>query len=634
MLTTIGGLVVSLVLAPAPVRPKGMDSFTLASPVLEFQNPRFGEALAADGPVLFVGAPGDDTNGTDAGAVYVYRREGSVLVFLERIDPPVGYSATGFGAALAVQDGTLVVGSDGDIVAKGGLPAIRAAIFARLAQGWRFKQPIESLTRTPNDGFGRAVAITGDVIAVGADRDSEGGAERGAVHVFRPAPDRTLQLIAKLRPGPQGKGAAPTRFGKSLSAFKGRLAVGAPGPAANSSVIGAIHLFDAIRENLTSNVLSSSNATPGDEFGRSVSLSEGHLLIGAPGEQSSAGAAYVYDVQNIGSEIQIRPGGLAPNDQFGAAVSLFRNQIVIGAPGTTAAAKGASAAGLAYNFEISGDEVQPGSITGSDPGTGVFSGAGSNEFGAATAASDDLTAISAPDGAGTVDVFFNAEKVFSEDFEGIKLPLATQTTAGILSACPPGSEHEQVFIFDDMESGAPGWSHTGSNDTWSLTSARARSGVFSWQADALPVVGDQILVSPPYMRTTSALAGAKRRLVLSFYQFRDLQSTGAGCADGGLAESRREGLDPSQLTEVLADPYDGTITTASNPLQGAPAWCGDQSWTRTVIEVERGIDGANLTVLANFNYRLRLGSDQAVGTDAGFEGWYIDDFLLETCVDE
>ena len=612
---------------------KGAESFSLASPLSEFQLPRFGEALAVDGPVLFVGAPGADTTGTDRGAVYVYRREGSVMSFVERIDPPADFSSTGFGAALAVQDGTLLVGADATSATKG-LPALQAAIFARARQGWTFKQPVQSPVSVADDGFGVAVAISGDLIAVGADRDSEGGNERGAVHIFRPDISRQLQLIAKLRPDGTGKGTAGARFGKSLSAANGRLAVGAPGSPLGSTLAGRVYLFNAIQQNLGNrSIVTSSNAAAGDQFGRSVSLSGNNLLTGAPGEQSNAGAAYLYNVQNTTREIEIRPGGLAANEQFGRAVSLFGNQLIIGAPGAGGTTKGTGAAGSAFNFEISGDQVQGGSIDGGGGGTGIFSSGSSGEFGAATVASDQMTAISAPDGAGTVEILFDAEAVFTGGFEGFDLQLATLTEAGILSACPAGSEHESVILFDDMETGAPGWSHSGQNDTWGLSGARANSGVFSWRADALSVVGDQILVTPTYQRTASALAGANRTLVMSFYQYRDLQPLGGDCADGGLAESELLGGGVTQLADILSDPYDGQIIPASNPLQGRSAWCGNPGWQRTVIEVERGTDGPSLPVITTFQYRFRLGSDGNIGADTGFEGWFIDDFLLETCLD-
>jgi len=74
------------------------------------------------------------------------------------------------------------------------------------------------------DQFGQAIAVAGDVIAVGANRaDTEEGADTGAIYLFR----RTGNRWTEIEKVTASDGMAGDEFGYSLSAFGNRMVTGA-----------------------------------------------------------------------------------------------------------------------------------------------------------------------------------------------------------------------------------------------------------------------------------------------------------------------------------------------------------------------------------------------------------------------
>lgn len=95
------------------------------------QNDRFGAALAAEGAHVVIGSPGDNDDGFDAGAVFLYARDGDRWRLDERVAPDEPVARQGFGASVALAGATLVVGT--------APPDGRGAayVFHRTAYGWQ-----------------------------------------------------------------------------------------------------------------------------------------------------------------------------------------------------------------------------------------------------------------------------------------------------------------------------------------------------------------------------------------------------------------------------------------------------------------------------------------------------------------
>src|SRR6185503_16174823 len=81
--------------------------------------------------------------------------------------------------------------------------------------------------------------------------------------------------------------------------------------------------------------LIASDKATGNEFGHTVSVSGNFIIIGAPGTDGSAGAAYIFERNASGSWEQVKKI-VAPDktggDMFGSSVSISGKYAVVGAP--------------------------------------------------------------------------------------------------------------------------------------------------------------------------------------------------------------------------------------------------------------------------------------------------------------
>jgi hypothetical protein len=143
----------------------------------------FGSAVAASPDLLVVGAPGDDREGSEAGAVHLFRADGG------------GWS------------------EDGVLVGTG--------------------------ART-GDRFGSAVALSGDLLAVGAPGRDEDGSSSGAVYLYRRDGETWREETVLLAPD----GSTGARFGTSVGFVDAeRIAIGASGHDGDQTGAGAAYLF-------------------------------------------------------------------------------------------------------------------------------------------------------------------------------------------------------------------------------------------------------------------------------------------------------------------------------------------------------------------------------------------------------
>ena len=69
---------------------------------------RFGLSVAIHGNIALIGASGDDENGSNAGAVYIYQILENVLT---KITPPDAQAGDEFGSSVAIDGPLAVIGA-------------------------------------------------------------------------------------------------------------------------------------------------------------------------------------------------------------------------------------------------------------------------------------------------------------------------------------------------------------------------------------------------------------------------------------------------------------------------------------------------------------------------------------------
>ncbi len=326
----------------------------------------FGWSIAISGDTIVVGAPWEnsiasgvngnqmDNSANGAGAVYVFTRSGNVWsqqAYLKASNTGIGNDI--FGEAVSIYGDTIVVGAPGeDSIATGvngeesdntADDAGAAYVFVRNGTTWSQQAYLKASNTQVwnmhgNDSFGEAVSIYGDTIVVGAPEE-----DSNATGVNGNQADNSTN----------SSGAAYVFFRS-----------------------GTTWSQQAYLKASNTEIIQSDGWAGGDEFGRSVTVYDDTIVIGAPYEDSNAtgvngnqmsnlaadsGAAYVFTRSgtNWNQQAYLKASNTGIADRFGFAVSLSGNTLVVGAQGEASGATGVNGdqtnnlhnyAGAAYVF--------------------------------------------------------------------------------------------------------------------------------------------------------------------------------------------------------------------------------------------------------------------------------------------
>jgi hypothetical protein len=184
-----------------------------------------------------------------------------------------------------------------------------------------FVRKITAYDMAINDFFGISVAIYDDFIAIGSYRDNS---SRGAVYIYRISDENYVRKIT-------GSDIVTTAyFGLSVDIDGDYVIVGAPYDSQRGFYAGAAYLYKLSDDQYERKIVSS-DGDSSDNFGTSVSISNGFFVIGAERGDNDIGSAYLYNVDNINFERKITPLFSNWNDGFGNQVKIRGNDIVIGA---------------------------------------------------------------------------------------------------------------------------------------------------------------------------------------------------------------------------------------------------------------------------------------------------------------
>jgi len=229
----------------------------------------FGSSVAAVGGKVLVGAPRDDTAGTDVGAAYLF--DGATGTLLQTFLPP---SPTGwdlFGTSVAAAGSNVVIGAPGydyDVDRPGAAYLFDGTTGALL----------QTFTKPPGGGndFGRAVGALGGDILVGATTSHS--YEVPAVYLFDATTAGLLRTFTDL------PGASEYAFGQAMSVVGSNLLVGASDHrhTDGAAVRGAAILFDGTTGAVLRTYQNpSSRGYSGDGFASAVALGPNTAVVGA-----------------------------------------------------------------------------------------------------------------------------------------------------------------------------------------------------------------------------------------------------------------------------------------------------------------------------------------------------------------
>ncbi len=276
---------------------------------------------------------------------------------------------------------------------------------------WSLATQIQKITASDgaeNDYFGTSVAISDNTAIVGAYDDDT----KGSAYVFIRSGNSWNQQ-AKLT---ASDGATYDSFGYSVALSGDTVIIGAYG---DNSSRGSAYIFTRSGTTWTQQAkLTASDGATGDQFGYSVSVYGDTVLIGALLDKNGGidfGSAYVFTRSGTTwtQQAKLAPADLGENARFGTSVALFADRALIGAMQDDDLGNWS---GSAYIFIRSGNAwAQEAKITAAD-------GASDNYFGSAVSLVDE-TAIIGSYGSDSAYIFTRSGNAWTQQS---KLTVNTQ----------------------------------------------------------------------------------------------------------------------------------------------------------------------------------------------------------------
>jgi len=265
---------------------------------------QFGTRVAIDGDRVVVGAPGKADAGFLAGGAYVFERSGSSWIEREKI-VPAGLSASdNFGNAIAIDGDRIAFGVYRDDDAGSNAGAVY--VFRRLsATNWTQEAKLTAGEAKEYDYAGYSVDIDGTRVVAGAYRFDNGGTDTGAAFVFERQPTGAWAQVGTLLASDR---ATEDNLGQSVQIRGDQVLAGAHGNSHAGSEAGAAYLFTRSANGVWNQAskLIASDAAPQDQFGRYVAFDGGSALIGAAFDDdqgTSSGSVYAVELGTLVADV-------------------------------------------------------------------------------------------------------------------------------------------------------------------------------------------------------------------------------------------------------------------------------------------------------------------------------------------
>jgi len=313
-------------------------------------NDFFGYAVSVDGDTLVVGAYLDDVGANlDQGAAYVFsRNQGGANNWgeVKKLTAADGVAGGFFGNTVAVDGDSIMVGAEGTNAGQGA-----AFVFSRNqggANNWGQVKKLTALDGAVNHLFGSAVAVDGDTLVVGAHRDDVGAnADQGSAYLFS---GLDCDFTEQAHPV-ASDGAASDQFGRAVAVEGDTLVVGASGGDDKGSAYvfsrnqGGAGVWGQVAK------LTASDGVATDQFGTAVAVDGDTIVVGTQvhdvGANSLQGAVYVYSrnqggANNWGEVKKLLSSDGAAFARFGVAMAVDGDTLVVGAWGAGNAGQGAA----------------------------------------------------------------------------------------------------------------------------------------------------------------------------------------------------------------------------------------------------------------------------------------------------
>ncbi len=248
----------------------------------------FGSSVSISGEYVVIGALGDDSY---TGSAYIFQRTGAVWGPKVKLTAPSGDTFDYFGESVSISGDVAVIGAkfDDDVAVNAGA----AYVYLRNGANWNLQSKLLPTSGDAADFFGSSVSVSGSLLIVGAPNDDEKAELAGTAYIYEYVVN-TWVLADKIVANDGRTGAA---FGESVSMHGNSVIVGAMRDDLNGANAGAAYIFKKDNNSWIQEAkLLPSDFAPENYFGLSVAIFQNFSMVGAPNPQvSSTGKTYFFN---------------------------------------------------------------------------------------------------------------------------------------------------------------------------------------------------------------------------------------------------------------------------------------------------------------------------------------------------
>ena len=274
-----------------------------------------------------------------------------------------------FGIAVAISGDIIVIGADkNDATCPGTTPLCNAGaayVFTRSGTNWTQQAKLTPSDLGVADRFGGAVAIDGATAVVGTGPDDHaGGTDAGSAYVFVQSGTNWNQEAKLIA----SDASSIDRFGGAVAIPGDNIAVGASTANDGASSSGTTYVFVRTTGWAEQAKLSASDPEANNLFGDAIDIHGNTVVVGAFQEDdagAASGSAYVFQRtgSNWNQQAKLTPNDTAAGDNFGDGVATIGDAIVVGSPRDD---DNGSDSGSAYVFTRNGTWSQQQKLTAGD----------------------------------------------------------------------------------------------------------------------------------------------------------------------------------------------------------------------------------------------------------------------------
>ncbi|MFA6402206.1 MAG: T9SS type A sorting domain-containing protein [Salinivirgaceae bacterium] len=301
-------------------------------------NDYFGCSVHISNNLVIVGAEKATGIINNSGSAYLYQKPNSGWIDMTetaKLYANDGISGDGFGGAVCVSGNIVAIGAkyEDSISTNSG----SVYVFEKPENGWGNMAETKKIVASDagyNSSFGYSLSIIGDTIFVGSPDHKY----RGAVYVFA-KPDSGWSYLTETAKIIEFNSKYDNKFGTSIAISGDYLLSGAPCNVDKGDRSGAVFVFQSTENGWKENYLLQKLLPPtyqnttGFYYGESVSIYKDYAVVGAENYMNSKGIAYVLHFNNNTWEniaiLQASDGEM--NEYFGSSVYINDGVIAIGA---------------------------------------------------------------------------------------------------------------------------------------------------------------------------------------------------------------------------------------------------------------------------------------------------------------